>query len=137
MRGDDLSPVIDSDGRAAGAVFLDEKGARQRIRAKVTVVACSAVETARLLLLSATSGHASGLANSSGLVGKNLMFSSFASAYARLALPTTARTRSPGTAPPFGANFTGRSELMPRIGIADGLRCGSDGDFSARPFLAP
>ena len=30
--------------------------------------------------------------------------------------------RSPGTAPPFGAKFTGRSELMPRIGIADGLR---------------
>jgi hypothetical protein len=27
--------------------------------------------------------------------------------------------RSPGTAPPFGANRTGRSELMPRIGIGD------------------
>ena len=26
--------------------------------------------------------------------------------------------RSPGTAPPFGAKRTGRSELMPRIGIA-------------------
>jgi choline dehydrogenase-like flavoprotein len=78
---------LDEKGRAAGATFLDEKGARQRIRAKVTVVACSAVETARLLLLSATAGHASGLANSSGLVGKNLMFSSFASAYARFALP--------------------------------------------------
>src|ERR1700686_4162917 len=38
--------------------------------------------------------------------------------------------RSPGTAPPFGANLTGRSELMPRTGIADGLREGSGGDFS-------
>jgi hypothetical protein len=49
--------------------------------------------------------------------------------------------RSPGTAPPLGANLTGRSELMPRIGIAEVLRAGSGGDFSlsltARLFLAP
>src|SRR3979409_1279883 len=49
--------------------------------------------------------------------------------------------RSPGTAPPFGANLTGKSELMPRTGIADGLRAGSGGDFSfslpPRLFLPP
>ena len=49
--------------------------------------------------------------------------------------------RSPGTAPPFGANLTGKSELMPRIGIAEGLRGASGGDFNlsltARLFLAP
>lgn len=41
----------------------------------------------------------------------------------------------PGTAPPFGANFTGRSELMPRIGMATGLR-GSE-DFSLSLAASP
>ena len=49
--------------------------------------------------------------------------------------------RSPGTAPPFGANFTGRSELMPRTGMTEALRAGCGGAFSfsltARLFLAP
>jgi choline dehydrogenase-like flavoprotein len=78
---------VDEKGRASGASYVDAKGERQRVRAKVVVVACSAVETARLLLLSATGRQPSGLANSSGLLGKNLMFASFASAYARFALP--------------------------------------------------
>jgi choline dehydrogenase-like flavoprotein len=81
---------IDERGRAVGATYLDAKGVRRAARARVTVVACSAVETARLLLQSATGGHTSGLGNSSGHLGKNLMFSSFASAYARFALPSPA-----------------------------------------------
>ena len=32
--------------------------------------------------------------------------------------------RSPGTAPPFGANLTGRSELIPRTGLTEALRAG-------------
>ncbi len=80
---------VDEKGRATGATYIDAKGERQRVRAKVTVVACSAVETARLLLQSATGRQSSGLGNSSGLLGKNLMFSSFASAYARFALPSS------------------------------------------------
>jgi choline dehydrogenase-like flavoprotein len=78
---------VDEAGRAIGATYVDGKGTRRRVHAKVTVVACSAVETARLLLLSSTGRHPSGLGNSSGLVGKNLMFSSFASAYGRFPLP--------------------------------------------------
>src|SRR5262249_5212750 len=49
---------------------------QQRVRARAVVVACSAIETARLLL-------SSGIANSSGLVGKGLMFSTVASGYGR------------------------------------------------------
>jgi choline dehydrogenase-like flavoprotein len=41
------------------------------------VVACSAIETARLLLHSKSARSPQGLANSSGLVGRNLMFSTF------------------------------------------------------------
>ena len=46
--------------------------------------------------------------------------------------------RSPGTAPPFGANRTGRSELMPRIGIeaALGSAVGTL-NFTALPFFSP
>ena len=39
--------------------------------------------------------------------------------------------RSPGTAPPLGANRTGKSVLMPRIGIA---APGSPGTFTLTDF---
>lgn len=55
--------LLDADGKAA-----------LLIKAKTFVVACRAIESARLLLCSAGKGHPKGLANSSGLVGKNLMF---------------------------------------------------------------
>jgi choline dehydrogenase-like flavoprotein len=57
---------------ATGCVYIDEHGAEHRVRAKIVVVACSAVESARLLLLS-------GVANSSGLVGRHLQFSASSS----------------------------------------------------------
>jgi choline dehydrogenase-like flavoprotein len=81
---------LDEKGRAAGAVYVDAKGVRRAAHARVTVVACSAVETARLLLGSATGRHPAGLGNSSGHLGKNMMFASFASAYGRFALPSPA-----------------------------------------------
>ncbi len=81
---------LDEKGRAVGAVYLDANRVRRSARARVTIVACSAVETARLLLQSATGRHASGLGNSSGHLGKHLMFSSFASAYGRFPLPSPA-----------------------------------------------
>ena len=56
--------------------WLDQAGREQKARARVIVVACSAIESARLLL-------ASGLANSSGQLGKNLMFATLASGHAR------------------------------------------------------
>jgi choline dehydrogenase-like flavoprotein len=63
-------------GRARSVVYLDEQGREQRVKARAVVVACSAIETARLLL-------ASGLANGSGLLGKGLMFSTLAAGYGR------------------------------------------------------
>jgi choline dehydrogenase-like flavoprotein len=56
------------DGRRAlGVSYLEEDGTRRRERADIVVLAASAVETARLLLLSE-------IGNSSGQVGHNLMF---------------------------------------------------------------
>lgn len=67
----DLAP----DGRrAVGVSYIDEHGQEQHPRADIVVLAPSAIETARLLLLSATAEHPEGLGNSSGQVGRNIMF---------------------------------------------------------------
>jgi choline dehydrogenase-like flavoprotein len=50
-------------------------------------VACNAIETARLLLLSASPLHPDGLANSSGQVGRNYMRHTTGSVYARFDEP--------------------------------------------------
>jgi len=55
--------------------------------AKNVVVAGYAVETPRLLLNSATGLYPDGLANSSGLVGKNLMTQSNAAVWGRMDEP--------------------------------------------------
>ena len=65
--------MVDSSGRATGALYYDNNGSLREQRAKVVVLACNGVGTARLLLNSRSSLFPDGLANSSGLVGKNLM----------------------------------------------------------------
>lgn len=60
-------------GLASGATFLDTDGAEHHIRADVVVLAANGVGTPRLLLLSESSNFTDGLANRSGLVGRNLM----------------------------------------------------------------
>jgi choline dehydrogenase-like flavoprotein len=59
--------------RATGVDYLDAHRNEYRINAKLVVVAAHALETPRLLLLSANNTFPEGLANSSGLVGKNFM----------------------------------------------------------------
>ena len=69
---------VTPDGRRArGVSYVDERGRRRSVRADVVVLAPSAIETARLLLLSATAAHPHGLGNRSGQVGRNLMFHYF------------------------------------------------------------
>ena len=61
-----------ADGRATGVHYFRE-GRWRFQRARNVIVAGYAIETPRLLLASANDRHPNGLANSSGLVGKNLM----------------------------------------------------------------
>jgi choline dehydrogenase-like flavoprotein len=63
--------------RARGVSYLDASGKRHTARADLVIVAGSAIETARLLLMSRTAAHPHGLANRSGQVGRNLMFHFF------------------------------------------------------------
>ena len=67
--------VVNDAGRCTGVEYFRE-GRWQFQRARNVVVAGYAIETPRLLLLSATSRFPDGLANSSGLVGKNFMVQS-------------------------------------------------------------
>jgi choline dehydrogenase-like flavoprotein len=63
----------DRGGRATGVAYLDEAGRERVVRARAVIVACGAIETARLLLMSATPAIPDGLAGGSGQLGANLM----------------------------------------------------------------
>jgi len=65
----------DAKGKVVAAEYFDARGQQQSIRARLFVVACQAIETSRLLLSSTGPKHPDGLANNSGQVGKNLLFS--------------------------------------------------------------
>ena len=65
--------TIDNEGRANGAIWIDRDGAEHHSKAKTVILAANGIGTARLLLLSKSKQHPDGLANSTGLVGKNLM----------------------------------------------------------------
>lgn len=64
----------DSRGRATGVAYWDRDGVERRQRANAVVLAANGAETSRLLLMSDSATFPDGLANSSGMVGKNLMF---------------------------------------------------------------
>ena len=62
------------DGRATGARYFDADGTVQFQPARAVILAANGIGTPRLMLLSDSERHPHGLANSSGLVGRNLMF---------------------------------------------------------------
>ena len=64
-----------SQGKVISANYYDKNGQSQKVTARIFVLACQAIETSRLLLMSPGPKHSNGLANNSGQVGKNLIFS--------------------------------------------------------------
>jgi len=65
--------TVDENDMATGVIYYDEDGAECRQRAEVVIMACNGIGTPRLLLNSVSARFPDGLANRSGLVGKNLM----------------------------------------------------------------
>ena len=63
----------DAAGKVTGVVYVDKNGHEQRQRARLVCVAGNAIETPRLLLLSASNLFPDGLANGSGQIGRNYM----------------------------------------------------------------
>jgi len=76
--------ISDKSGQLVAAEYFDKAGKLQKVSATIYVVACQAIETSRLLLLSTGPRHPKGLANNSGQVGKNLLFASGGVASGRL-----------------------------------------------------
>ncbi len=72
--------VTGDDDRVDAAVYATPEGDTHRQEARQFVLAAGGVEIPRLLLLSRTSNHPEGLANSSGLVGRYFMEHLFAGA---------------------------------------------------------
>lgn len=65
--------VLDGNGRASGAEWIDTDGGVHFQSADVVLLAANGIGTARLLLCSAEPRFSNGLANRSGLVGRRLM----------------------------------------------------------------
>lgn len=78
---------VGGDRRVRGAVYFDGSGKEVFQRAKAVVVCANGAETPRLLLMSKSSAFPQGMANSSGNVGKYLMFDNGALAMALMEHP--------------------------------------------------
>ncbi|MBV9749664.1 MAG: GMC family oxidoreductase, partial [Acetobacteraceae bacterium] len=72
--------AVDGAGRVKSAVYQDADGATLEQEAEVFILACGAVETARLMLLSRSGRFPNGLANGSDLVGRNATFHEYSAA---------------------------------------------------------
>jgi choline dehydrogenase-like flavoprotein len=73
--------TVNEHGMASGAVYYDANGKEVLQPAEVVIVACNGVGTPRLLLNSVSAKFPNGIANGSGLVGRNLMFHPYARAF--------------------------------------------------------
>lgn len=62
-----------ASGREVTGVVFERDGRREVVRGDIVVVACGAINSAALLLRSATERHPAGLANGSGVVGRHYM----------------------------------------------------------------
>src|SRR5580704_3867113 len=66
--------LLDEHGKAKSVSYIDRmRKTEQQVYARTFVIAASTCESARLLLNSRSSSFPNGLANSSGMVGRNLM----------------------------------------------------------------
>jgi choline dehydrogenase-like flavoprotein len=64
--------ITDAAGRVTGVAYFDKAGQRIEVQADIVVLCAGAIETARLLLHSATAAEPTGLGNRSDQVGRHL-----------------------------------------------------------------
>ena len=69
-------------GRVTGVAYFDAARREHFQKARAVVVCANGAESARLLLMSASPRFPDGLANSSGMVGRNLMFNTYTQVHA-------------------------------------------------------
>lgn len=68
-----LRILTNPSGKRVTGIEIEKDGQQQTVQAAKYVVACGAVNSALLMLRSANSAHPDGLANQSGLIGRNYM----------------------------------------------------------------
>ncbi|MCC6919640.1 MAG: GMC family oxidoreductase [Alphaproteobacteria bacterium] len=64
----------EATGRASGVIYYDRDGVERFQAAHIVILASNAIGTSRLMLNSKSGRFPNGIANDSGLVGRNLMF---------------------------------------------------------------
>ncbi len=80
--------MVDGSGEVVGIRLVDERTRDERIvGAGDVVLACGAIETARLLLASRSSSHPDGIGNASDQVGRHLQGHDFVSVFGRFDEP--------------------------------------------------
>lgn len=80
--------TVDGTGAASGLRLVDEtSGATRTVRAGDVVLACGAIETARLLLASRSDHHPDGIGNATDQVGRHLQGHDFVSVFGRFDEP--------------------------------------------------
>ncbi|WP_297441651.1 GMC family oxidoreductase [Sulfurimonas sp.] len=85
---------LESDEKKITRVYYYTKhGVRHSVRAKIFVLAAQAIESSRLLLNSKNKYFSKGMANSSGQVGKNLIFSGGGSGSGRFVFEKLTQTQ--------------------------------------------
>ncbi|MGQ0764273.1 MAG: GMC family oxidoreductase [Gemmatimonadota bacterium] len=105
----------DDRGRVTGAIYFDRDRREIFQRAKAVVLCANGAESPRLLLMSASNRFPDGLANSSGLVGKNLMLNGAATTRAEF------EHQINGHKGPVVSRITHHHyELDPRLGLIGG-----------------
>lgn len=71
-----VTKLNEENKKVVSATYIDKKDKKTKtIKAKIFVVAAQAIESSRLLLNSKSKNFPNGIANNSGQVGKNLLFS--------------------------------------------------------------
>jgi choline dehydrogenase-like flavoprotein len=73
--------TVDAEGMATGVIYYDIDGNEHFQPAELVILACNGVGTPRLMLNSVSAKFPTGIANSTGLVGKNLMFHPYAQTF--------------------------------------------------------
>ncbi len=84
----------DPQGRIVAVHYYDPDKSSHRVTGKVFILAANGIESPKLLLMSASDKYPDGLANSSGMVGRNLMRPSEQFADLRCGRRAVARTRA-------------------------------------------
>jgi len=87
---------LDADTDVKEVIYYDKKGVSHSVKAKLFVVAAQAIESSRLLLNSKSKHFPNGLANNSGQVGKNLIFSAGGSGQGRIEMKDLDRLKRSG-----------------------------------------